>query len=258
MSDLYDYFSLEREWSDSMVGDWCDSESSSWELAAGVGAGEGEYTDPDEITYNGSKRVQGSMYFTDRPDTMLDPNCSYYDIYDAEPENFEIVLEPGSLNDVDNLYFDGAHPEDGAGENHSSNPIGTVLDIVAAATKPQFAVPAVLINYLLQDGGNSVSVSEIGDDGKLEFDIDVDGDYDDLPREVGNELEVAGVSGRLHMGYLPEDSPRTTLMMPNYSFKNWQHPPEGCNTCQSYSPVAKFKTTSPAGPFYAFFDSGDP
>lgn len=192
----------------------CDNEvSMSWEMAAGVAVEGSDMDDATSIEENGSEIWRFFMHFEDRPgdfypDHCPEPGTGYFR---ARPHNFSFHIA-GRDSDT---YFSGEDPSDDDGPSDNEQ-LGLALDIIDSVGNVYVSGATAIVDYLMAGGGSHTEVDWEPGGMEYTFDIDVDGDYDDLPREKFNP-NVAAVYLRTHNEH--ESGIHYVDYVPEYTFE---------------------------------------
>ncbi|WP_152419137.1 hypothetical protein [Natrinema gari] len=227
-------------------------ESSNYQVNFGVLADTRRDHNYNEIVENQSNVWRFYVYFGDRPNNVFD--CDSVDnIY---PSNYSLHVEP--FYDKQEGYINFSHPEpsDGDGENDNDE-LGLVLDIVRSAGKLA-SIGASIADYVMEGSGSSTTV-EYYDGGTIyDFDVDLSGSYEDLPRELSDKGKTTQFSLRLHNDWPAEDMMCSIDFQPEYTFHYVDSTGNSCE-CFQATTVGLYKTVTPdRTKTEAWYDSVDP
>jgi hypothetical protein len=226
----------EVSWAGEMTDDYCEELYMDWDMVAAASADATQSEGYDEIDENGSNIWRFDAHFSDRPKHMLD-GCNYSDDsnYWAFADNFRYNINNGD-EDKGEVYLTDPAPQDGD-EDSSNEEMEFVLDIIAG-TGTYAAIGAAVGKYLISGGSDSCDVKQKNNGAKYIFDIDLDGDYDDLPREEDEEAKATQVSLRVN-NELNEGDYGTLEFLPEYTFGYRIKDTEFCS-CNEFD--IKYKT----------------
>lgn len=236
------------EWDWSGSGGQCTGIS--WSMAAAITANGTSSEEWDQIDENGTNIWKFSAHFTDRPVDDLSDSC---DIHpgDAKPYSFEYRVEIGGEEDPAEVFFQSWEPQDGDGDS-TNDELGLALNILGSATGtagPYVSIGSALIQYSMDGSGTTVSSENL--DSKLNFDVPVTGDHDDLPHETSDEIKAAEVSVRVKNEY--SSGSHTINFRPSYTFGYRTAAGEECY-CHSDYVYTHYKTTAPDYDLYGFYE----
>lgn len=237
-----------NEWDWSRSGGDC--EGISWSMAAAITANGTSSEDWDQIDENGTNIWKFSSHFMDRAGDDLSDSCGVYPSDGAIPYGFEYRIEIGSDEDPGELFFQSWEPEDGDGDS-TNDELGLTLDILGTAAGtvagPYASIGKALIQYSMDGSGTTVTSENL--DSKLNFDVPVTGDHEDLPHESSGEIKAAEVSVRVKNEY--SSGSHMIKFRPSYTFG--YRTAANC-VCHSDYVYTRYKTTAPDTDLYGFYD----
>ncbi|MBZ6495460.1 hypothetical protein KWG76_11090 [Haloterrigena longa] len=204
----------------------------------------------NEIGENQSNVWRFYVYFGNRPNDIFDCDS----VNHIQPSNYSLHVEP--FYDEQEGYINFSHPEpaDGDGENDNDE-LGLALDIVRSTGKLA-SIGASIADYVMDGSGSSTTV-EYHDGGTIyDFDVDLSGSYNDLPRELSDKGKTTQFSLRVHNEWPADDMMCSIEFQPEYTFHYADSTP--C-TCFDATPVGMYKTVTPdwAQSPEAWYDSVD-
>ena len=226
----------EIEWSGSLSNPSsdgaCEDREMSWDVVAGINASNDSQYCYDEI--RDWNRWRFNLHFSDPPGNMLD-GCSFEDDsgYDAYPHRFRFEI---NRNDS-KISFDSEEPDNQDGDSDNKE-LELLLDLVG--TTKYGAVPAAIGKYILESQkGTSVTT----DPGEIIWDVDLDGDSDDMQQVKNDEAKAVQTSAEIENGYY-DDGHYSLDFFPEYTFAYLEKEDSGTCCWQYYT---KYKTTAPSG-----------
>lgn len=240
----------ELEWARSESTDCYDGSIMGWKAASAVCAFDTASENYDQIDSNGSNVWRFDVHFPERPKALLGP-CSANDNSAnwAYPVNFRFDIEIGDNESKYELYLTDPAPEDG--ENDSENDEkGLALNIIGGYGNVYTSLGAAIGDYII-DSSSGTYVDQISNGEGMLFDIDVSGDYYDLPREEDSEAKAAQVSVRVNNEYPPGDN-HEIIYVPEYTF-SYAYLDETTCSCSDFYRTQK--TTTPFSTGYGVFES---
>lgn len=248
----------ELDWNDSMFHDCSGVEiSDDWSMVAGYdsrdiykdtdGDGDEELVDEyDKIATGESDEHRAFMHFSDRPTNMIIDACSSDSDWKAEPYNFTITIKVPDSTTTEEIYLTDPDPRDDDTDS-TNDELGLLMDIISTTAGSVYTrIGAVLVDYMINSDAGGASVT--GDSRAWEFDIPVEGGYDDLPRETSDDAEVAEAKIRTNCDIKGD---YYTIYQPQYTFRTRYTDPTYCNCSNHYW---KYKTTAPGYSGTAAFD----
>ncbi|ELY30489.1 hypothetical protein C500_08207 [Natrialba magadii ATCC 43099] len=235
-----------RTVSDDLEG---NCEESNMEYWMGVSADDATAYDYDEIGFSQSNRWRFWVFFSERPDDVFPDSCDPANF--IHPSNYSLHVEPHDENHYNDLYFSHPEPDDGDGES-GNDEVGLALDIIGAAGGRLTEIGASIADYVMAGSGSSTEVNYEQGGAIYNFDVDLDGEYDDLPRELSNEAQTTQFSLRVHNELHPDDSPYLVSFHPQYTFHY-----ADSNSCDCFHamPIAAYKTIGPNIAWSALYES---
>jgi len=217
----------EISWEGNQTNPKCDEDYMDWEMVAAASADATQSEDYDEIEKNGSNVWRFDAHFSNTPKHLLD-GCDYSDNaeYWAFPDNFRYNINNGS-EDTGEVYLTDPAPQDGD-EDSSNEELEFALDIIAGAGT-YAAIGAAVGKYIISsDGSDSCDVKQENNGAKYIFDITLDGNYDDIPREKDDEAKATQVSLRVN-NELEEGDYGTLEFLPEYTFGYYEKATDYCD-----------------------------
>lgn len=219
MADNYGVLS-DNSWSDSMTENCGAGATSYWEMAAACSAPGSSKSEFATMQPNDGEWWRWDMHFTNLPDNLIYNGCYNDGNYRPEPYNFRWEIGIGSGETVNEVWL--AFPEPDNGDSDSTNSEKDFpIDLVGAVSSNVYVNLATAVGkYLIS--GSSTRVKDYNNE-EWTFDIDVEGDYTDLPQEKNDEAHACQVklqvyndsdSGDHYVTYLPEYTFRYPSMDP--------------------------------------------
>lgn len=229
--------------------------NSSWKLAAGIAADDATEGEFDQISKYGSNRWRLYVFFEELPDDLFPDDCEPETL--VYPYNFNPYIEPYRSEFDNDLYFSHPNPEDGDGESENDE-LDLIFDIIGGGSSSGLVqVGTSVVKYIMAGSGNSTDVSQDRNGSEYTFDIDLSGDYDDLPTKNSDEVNVTQVSLRAHNELDPDDSHYSsgrfyTNYVPRHTFTYADTTSCGCFDS---TPIHLHKTISWDHPLNVGFES---
>lgn len=247
MADDYGILEEVDDWSGSMETDCYRGDEISWSAVTAASAHDTPSEDYDEIDENGSNVWRFDIHFQDRPKHLLGPCNGDKPNNWAWPVSFQFEISIADSEDPNELYFDKPQPED---DTSSTDEIGTTLDIIDSFGSVYTSLGTAVGDYILSNV-NTPDVTYEKNGSKYIFDIPVDGNYYDLPREESDEAKAAQVSLRVQNEYPPGDW-HAIKYLPEYTFSYKEVDPWDCDCSKT---PRTLKTTVPDYKGWCYFES---
>jgi len=229
-----DELSWEGSLHEEIEGSYCEDPYMDWTVNAGVNASDTRSECYDEIQTGEANRWRFNLHFSDPPGNMVD-GCDYEDpAYDAWPENFRYRVER-SDEDSSELRITEEEP-DNADSQSSNEEIYLLLDIVGSFGKYASIGAAIGKYWIRSQDGTNVDT----DPGKIVWDVALDGDNGEVPREEDGEAKTVQTSALIENDY-PPDEYGLVEFFPEYTFG--YHKKDGHHSCRCNSYGGYYKTT---------------
>jgi len=229
-----DEISWEGSLHEEIEGSYCEDPYMYWRVNAGVNASDTRSECYDEIQESESNKWRFNLHFSDPPGNMVD-GCDYEDpAYDAWPENFRYRVERGE-NESSELWFNKPEPDNHDGQD-SNDEIDLLLDIVGSVGT-YASIGAAVGKYLLksQDGTDVQK-----DEGKFVWDVALDGDNGEVPREEDGKAKTTQAKIRVQNEY-SDGKYGNVEFFPEYTFGYVKK--DGNNACRCNGYGGYYKTT---------------
>ncbi|MFC5368402.1 hypothetical protein [Salinirubrum litoreum] len=236
------------DWSDSMSGVCSGASDSDWTAAYGVNASGSTSEEWNQIDQNGSNIWRFFFHFRERPENLVIDVCQENDTYQPEPHNFRFVVELADAEDDSQIYLKFPEPQDGEDDSENTE-LGLAMDILSNVGGLYTDIGFAVGDYLISGDGSNTYVNQENNASKLTWDVDVTGEYDDLPLET-DEARGAQVSCAVKNEYA--DGTHSIKYQPEYTFLYRETGQTYCSCSINYE---RYKTVAPGVIGFASYEA---
>ncbi|RZV05171.1 hypothetical protein [Natrinema hispanicum] len=217
----------------TLDGDCVDTD---YQVNFGVQSDIKKYHEYDEIEEGDSNTWRFYVYFGNRPNDIFECDSINY----IRPSNYSLHVEPFYDDQKDYIHFSHPQPDDEDGQTENEE-LGLALDLIGSGNLA--GVGASIAKYIMSGSGSSTTVNYYDSGTIYDFDVDLDGSYDDLPRELSDECQTTQFSLRVNNEWPADDMLCSIEFQPEYTF--YYADSTSCTSCYSATPVGMYKTVTP-------------